>query len=131
VGDTKKENSPSMMEEMMKMMMSQKEGGGMSMMEMMNMMGGGEGKNPMDMCRRMMGSMRRENTELGLITPELQRLFEEWVAHLENEILEKNTDQEGVEIETLMEQLQLSKESVVYLVARLASSGKLKLTINT
>lgn len=130
MNETKKDDKGSMMEEMMKMM-AQKGGSGMSMMDMMNMMSGGEGKSPMDMCRRMMASMRGGTNELGLITPELQHLFEEWVAHLENEILEKNRDQNELEVETLMEQLQLSRESVVYLIARLAASGRLRLLIRT
>ena len=86
--------------------------------------------NPLEMMCEMMGQMGRADGGGARLTPELTQLFEEWVAHLENEILEKNRGNQNVGLDVLMEQLGLSKESVICLIARLATRNKVALTIS-
>ena len=127
--DMTKEEKSSMMKEMMPKMMGQMMGGGggFSMRDMM--MGEEDGFNPKEMCKEMMTNMQQGSQTLALITPELRQLFEEWISEIEQEILDDVGSARATDIESIMSKLNLSKESVVYLIARLAKSEQLVLDI--
>ncbi len=126
--DMTPEDKQGMMQEMMPKMM----GGGMPMMGMMqNMMGGmKEGKeggfNPMDMCKKMMENMSRSNTIAEFATPELRGLFEDWVQQIEEEILQFVQEHESVDPEEIAAHFKLSKNSVIYLLSKLAQKDAIK-----
>ena len=90
----------------------------------------GRPSGPMEMMCEMMGKMGGAQPNTGAFPAELCHMFEEWVAHLENEIIEKNAGTSNAQVETVMEQLGIGKESAIYLIARLAVKDKLKLSIS-
>jgi hypothetical protein len=122
---------------MAKKMMSQMGPGGgpMEMMQkMMAQIGQGEGKPPMEkmmgmcmgMCAEMLTAIRQTNALAVHATPELDKAFGEWLKRLEDEafgLLAKDT----VDAATLASSLKISEESAVYLLNRLATSGKIAL----
>ena len=60
---------------------------------------------------------------------ELRQLFEEWISEIEQEILDDVGSDKPVDVESIMTKFNLSKESVVYLIARLAKSDQVVLDI--
>jgi hypothetical protein len=106
-------------------------GGPMEMMQkMMAQMSQGEGKAQMEkmmsMCSDMMTSMRQTNALAVHLTPELQHVFGEWLKQLEDKalgLLAKGTaDATG-----LARSLKITEDSALYVLHRLATSGKITL----
>ncbi len=132
-----------MMPKMMKTMMGGGAAGGGSspmagMMEfMMGRKRGREGEpgekagafNPMDMCGKMMASLDRSNGLAALSTPEVQTLFEDWAAQVQDEIVRAIGDDEGLGLEALAGQLKISRPSLIYFLARLAQREKIDLLV--
>ncbi len=131
-----------MMPKMMKMMMGGGAAGGASpmagMMEfMMGRKRGREGEagekaaafNPMDMCGKMMASLDRSSGLAALSTPEVQTLFEEWAAQVQDEIVKTINDEEEIGLEALAGKLKISRPSLIYFLARLAQQGKIDLLV--
>jgi predicted HTH transcriptional regulator len=122
------EEKQKMMQGMMEKMMGSGEGstGGMFSM-MQGMMGGKEGSspgfNPMDMCKQMMGSMKKQ-TDVAQ-TEELQTLFDEWLEQIEGEALRFLNEQKDFSVEECAKKLHLSEESARIIINRLISKGKL------
>lgn len=135
------EEKQNMMKSMMPKMMEMMMGSGGSMMNMMGSMmgmvkrGGGPDKdteggfNPMEMCKQMMSTMRQSSDIATFATPEIRNLFEEWVRQIEEEIeqyIEKNASCEpGI----LASHFKISKESVLYILSRLAQKGKISIKV--
>lgn len=118
-------------QDMMKNMMPKMMGGG-SMMEMMRSCCGGdesEGFNPMDMCRKMMTSINHSSELATYATPEIRGLFEEWIAQLDNEVLEFVKKNKLINPEDVAEYLKISKDSAVYLLSRLAQKGTITFSV--
>lgn len=103
-----------MMSEMMKNMMQNmmKEGG--SMPEMC-----------MKMMEQMMGSMSESARVASYATPEMRGLFEEWLKNLEAEVIEFVKEKGRATPSDISEKLKISKESIIFLIAKLAGEGKL------
>lgn len=120
---------------MAKKMMSQMGGSPMEMMQkMMAQMSAAEGKPPMEkmmgMCMGMCGEMLsaiRNTTALAVsATPELQRVFEEWLQTAEAKTME--LIREGTtDTAALANALKVREESARYILGRLAEQGKIKL----
>jgi hypothetical protein len=89
----------------------------------------GEGFNPMEMCRGMVGSITKSAEIATYATPELRGLFEEWLSQIEDEIIEFLEERDAVVPEDLAKHFKLSKESVIFLIARLARQGKLRINL--
>jgi hypothetical protein len=110
-------------------------GGPLEMMQkMMAQMSQGEGKAQMEkmmsmcmgMCSDMMTSMRQTNALAVHVTPELQHIFGEWLKQLEDKALglvEKGT----VDAADLARSLKITEDSALYVLHRLAASGKITL----
>ena len=99
-------------------------------------------ESPWDMCEHMMrggmheGRMRWHMWKTmvpggrfgGLdaeAPPEIKQLFEEWLAQIEQEILDYANDLPSIDAARIAEKFKLSKESVTYILTRLAKKGKL------
>jgi hypothetical protein len=87
----------------------------------------GEGFNPMEMCRGMVGSITKSAELATYATPELRVLFEEWLGQIEAEILEFLKGREAVTPEIVAEQFKLSKDSAVFLLSKMAREGKINI----
>lgn len=127
------EEKREMMREMMTRMSGGSPGQGMAnpMMRMMGFMMGGQKEggefNPMEMCKKMMGSAGRGGEAAAFATPEIRTLFEEWARQMDEEIL--GLLQNGVpsDLDQLATRLKISKESLIFFLARLAQKGEVDL----
>lgn len=107
-------------------------GGPMEMMQkMMAQMSQGDGKPAMEkmmgMCSDMMTSMRQTNALAVHATPELQQAFGEWLNGLEYQalgLLAKG----AADASDVAQSLKITEDSALYLLNRLATSGKITLT---
>lgn len=88
----------------------------------------GEGFNPMEMCKGMIDSITKSAEMATYATPELRALFEEWLGQIEAEILEFLKGQKAVTPENVADHFKLSKKSAVFLLAKLAREGKVKIS---
>lgn len=106
-----------MMSEMMKYMME-------------NMMRGKKVMHGMpEMCFKIMEQMAASKhgspSITSYATEEMRGLFEEWLKNLEDEIMEFVREKGKVSPDDLTSKLKLSRESVLFLVGKLAREGKL------
>lgn len=123
---------------MAKKMMSQMSQGGspMDMMQkMMAQMSTGEGKPPMEkmmgmcmgMCGEMLNAIKQTNSLAVHATPELEQAFGEWLKRLEGEalgVLATGT----TDAASLAKALDISDASALYLLNRLAASGRITIS---
>ena len=101
-------------------------------MEMMQMMmSGGKMPEMMQKCMATMETMAKaveKSAELGAYaTPELHRMFEEWMDSASEDLLEAL--EENRDIGDLSSKLGLSQQSINVLLLRLASMGKIQIDI--
>ncbi len=120
-----------MMENMMPKMMGSMSGskGEHPMMGMMMGMMGNKMKGqkmPWDMCKEMISGLSETASSARFATAELRGLFDEWCAQVESEILELIKKESKVDAEVIAKKLNLTEESVRYLLTRLASKGLIK-----
>jgi hypothetical protein len=111
-------------------------GGPMEMMQkMMAQMSQGDGKPAMEkmmgmcmsMCSDMMTSMRQTNALAVHATPELQQAFGEWLNGLEYQAL-GHLAKGAADASDVAQSLKITEDSSLYLLNRLATSGKITLT---
>lgn len=116
------------MKHMMESMMGEGHGPMRMMHKMMDKMSqsAGEGDMPWDMCHNMMSSFQEHVEATKFATPELRQLFEEWVEQIEQELLQFVEQAGHVDPEKIAEHFKLSKESVIFLLTRLAKQGKIQ-----
>jgi predicted transcriptional regulator len=142
------EEKQSMMQNMMPKMMGQMMGGGMMGSMMSKMMGGmknrmnqaadgvvnagienSEGgetaETPWDMCKKMMSKMAASNSREADTTPEMRQLFDEWIAQIEEEIMDFIGQSESIDVHKISEHFKLSDDSVASVLTRLAQKGKI------
>ncbi|MCJ7588291.1 MAG: MarR family transcriptional regulator [Candidatus Aminicenantes bacterium] len=123
--------------DMMKEMMTRMAGGGAGedmpnpMMRMMGFMMGGKeedgGFNPMDMCKKMMATMGQSRETAVFATPEIRTLFEEWARQMDEELLGLLDGGASSDLDQLAARLKISKESLIFFLARLAQKGEIGL----
>ena len=101
----------------------------MDMMQMM--MAGGKMPEMMQKCMLTMETMAEaveKSANLGAYsTPELQRLFEEWLDKTSKELLDAL--EETQDMDDLSDKMKLSKQSINILLLRLAAMGKIRINI--
>jgi hypothetical protein len=128
--------------EMMKKMMAQMGQSGEGPMAMMQKMMAqmsqgkvaGEAGPPMmamcmSMCAEMLATMQQTTAMATFATPELRQLFSEWRTTLEEKALSVLRDNGETDLAGLAKALNVSLESVAYLIAHMAKSGKVTLRI--
>jgi len=118
------------MADMMSVMMGGKSGGMISMMR--NMMSGMSGdaeisEMPWDICKNMMSHLGKASDLAAYATPELRTLFEEWLEQINNEIVEFIKKEGAADPATLADQFKISKESIHFILGKLAQSGRIHL----
>jgi predicted HTH transcriptional regulator len=89
-----------------------------------------EGEGMPEMCLKMMEQMwsTTESARIGYYaTPEIIGLFEDWLKNLEKELIEFVKEKGKTTPSEISEKLKISKESVVFLIAKLAREGKLEI----
>ena len=126
-----KEMRHKMISHMMASMMGEGHGPMKRMMKRMmdkNNQSAGEGDMPWDMCQSMMASFREHAEAKKFATPELRQLFEEWIEQIEEEIVQFADKAGNVDPGAIAEHFKLSKESVIFLLTRLAKKGKIQFT---
>jgi hypothetical protein len=101
-----------MMDIMKKMMSGKKEGEGAAEM-------------PWDMCRKMMGNIGKSTELASYATPELHQLFEEWLTQINEEVVATVQKEGNADPEALSEKYKLSKESIHFILGKLAQEGKI------
>lgn len=128
--------------EMAKKMMDQMGQGGLGPMAMMQKMMAQmskrqEGTQPMPpmmqmcmgMCAEMLTAVKRTTDLAALATPELHTLFSEWLDTKNQEVLTA-IDNSGLhDLNEISKRLDLTTESTAYLLARMATTGKLVLQV--
>ncbi len=87
----------------------------------------GQGFSPMEMCRGMVESITKTSEMAAYATPELRALFNDWLEQLDAELLDFLKDREATTPEEVAGRFKLSRESAVFLMARLAREGKVNL----
>jgi transcriptional regulator CtsR len=122
--DEKKEMMSGMMPKMM---------GDNPMMGMMSMMMGRKmhhsgkseenGKMPWDMCCDMMTGIKETANTAKFATAELRGLFDDWCQQIEKELLDSIKEKKTINVDELAEKFNLSKESIKYLLGRLAGKN--------
>ncbi len=115
---------------MLSSLMGGKSGGMMDMMKnvMGNMMDGVEGNNlPWDMYKKMMGNIGKASDLAAYATPELRTLFEEWLEQINDEVVAFIKTEGNADPATLAEKFKISKESMHYILGKLAQSGKINI----
>lgn len=112
-----------MMGKMMARMMGK---GCMDMMRDKHAQSGEEGEMPWDMCHDMMSFFREQADATKFATPELRQLFDEWVEQIEQEIVQFVEQEGNVDPDAIAGHFKLSKESVIFLLTRLAKQGKIQ-----
>jgi hypothetical protein len=101
------------------------------MMDMMSkMMSGNDSEDgaqemPWDMCRKMMSGIRQSSEIATYATPEIRQLFEEWLVQIEEEVFGYVKGSDSIDIQKIAANFKLSKESVIYILTRLAKKGKI------
>lgn len=83
----------------------------------------------MRMCAEMLTAIERTTDIAMLATPELRRLFDEWLEALEDEALRHLKENGETDVSGLAKALNMGEESAIYLIARLAKRGKLHATV--
>jgi hypothetical protein len=102
------------------------------MSSMMGKMMGGKSCNgeasemPWDMCKKMMSHMGRATELASCATPELHGLFEEWLSQIEEEVRADVEKQESVNHDELAKKYKLSKESIHFVLGKLAQKNEKK-----
>jgi len=102
-------------------------------MNMMKKMMGGEGGSPMQMCMSMckgMSGALKQTGEMAFATHELHSMFVEWLDKKEQEVLNVVGQAGSNDLDHIAKSLELTPESTAYLLARMAVSKKLVLTVS-
>jgi hypothetical protein len=125
---------PKMMSNMMGNMMGEGSNPMMGMMSSMmgNMMAGKDSNGaasemPWDMCKKMMSNMSRASELASYATPELHGLFEEWLSQVEEEMQADIQKQGSVHPDELAKKYKLSKESIHFILGKLAQKDQINL----
>jgi hypothetical protein len=81
----------------------------------------------MGMCAEMLATIKHTNALAVFATPELQRIFAEWLKQLEDKVTAMLVEGDKDTAE-LANSLGVSEESARYVLAQLAASGKIALS---
>jgi len=78
----------------------------------------------MSMCKDMSGALKQTGEMAAFATPELHKMFTEWLETLEDEAIRRLEEGGETDAAGLAKALNISEESTAYLIAHMISSGK-------
>ena len=76
-----------------------------------------------------MTSISQSSEVAAFATPEVRELFSEWAGQIEDEILDFINQNKPLDTDRIAEKFNLSKNSVIYFLGRLAQKDKIKLKV--
>ena len=82
----------------------------------------------MQMGQQMAGAITESASMASFATPEVRGLFEEWAKAVEEEIIGLLKDKESVEPSEIAAKLNISEESALFFIGKMAREKKIKIT---
>ena len=82
----------------------------------------------MEMSQKMAGAITESASMASFATPEVRGLFEEWAKAVEEEIIGLLKDKESVEPSEIAAKLNISEESALFFIGKMAREKKIKIT---
>lgn len=83
--------------------------------------------NPVEMSKEVISAVSHSYELATYSTPELRGLFNDWMSEIEKEIVVFLTDREKVDPDEVASYFKLNRESVLFILGRLAREGKIKM----
>lgn len=83
--------------------------------------------NPVEMSKEVISAVSYSYELATYSTPELRGLFNDWMSEIEKEIVVFLTDREKVDPDEVASYFKLNRESVLFILGRLAREGKIKM----
>lgn len=83
--------------------------------------------NPLEMSKEVLSAVSHSYELATYSTPELRGLFSDWMSAIEGETIEFLRDRETVDPDELAVKFRLKKESIIFILGKLAGEGKVKM----
>jgi hypothetical protein len=83
--------------------------------------------NPIEMSKEVISAISHSYELATYSTPELRGLFNDWLKEIEREALEFLKDKKKVDPDKVAQQLRLKRESVIFILSKLAREGKISM----
>jgi hypothetical protein len=83
--------------------------------------------NPVEMSREVISTVSYSFEPATYSTPQLQRLFSDWLSEIEREFLEFIDDRDNVDSDEVARHFRLERESAVFIMSKLAQEGKINI----
>ena len=83
--------------------------------------------NPVEMSKEVISAVSHSYELATYSTPELRGLFNDWMREIEKEIVVFLTDREKVDPDEVASYFKLNRESVLFILGKLAREGKIKM----
>lgn len=83
--------------------------------------------NPVEMSKEVISAVSHSYELATYSTPELRGLFNDWMSEIEKEIVVFLTDREKVDPDEVASYFKLNRESVLFILGRLAREEKIKM----
>lgn len=87
--------------------------------------------NPTEMSKEVLSAVSQSYELATYSTPELRGLFNDWVQAIEDEIIDFLKDHEKVNPDEVAEHFRLTRESVIFVLGKLAREGKIKMQLSS
>lgn len=81
----------------------------------------------MDMSKEVLSAVNHSYELATYSTPELRGLFSDWMSAIESEIIDVLKGRETVDPDELAIKFRLKKESIIFILGKLAGEGKIKM----
>ncbi len=82
----------------------------------------------MEFIQKMAGAITESNSIASFATPEIRKLFEEWVHMVGEEVLTFVTEKGKSGPSEIAANLKISEESAIFFIARMAMEKKIKIS---
>ncbi len=83
--------------------------------------------NPTEMSKEVLSAVSQSYELATYSTPELRGLFNDWVYSIEQEILDFLKGHKKVDPDEVAKHFKLSRESVIFMLSKLAREGKIRM----
>lgn len=83
--------------------------------------------NPVEMSKEVISAISHSYELATYSTPELRGLFNDWLGAIEREVIEFLADRNKVDPDEVAGHFRLERESVIFILSKLAREGKINL----